>query len=93
MHICSQILTWTQYSQAALNALQRSWLGPSTPKYTPDFTKTIVSHFAIHAGALACCHSPGCIAGRAGRPPMAPRLQQLSHAINQSGQTKRLSLS
>ncbi|KAI8472024.1 MAG: FAE1/Type III polyketide synthase-like protein-domain-containing protein [Monoraphidium minutum] len=52
-HCLTVIMTWTQYGEAALNAAARAVYGPTTPAYAPDFTRSIVKHFAIHAGGYA----------------------------------------
>lgn len=47
---CLQIMTWRQYSEAAVNYAGRRLLAADWPEYRPDFVKC-ADHFAIHAGA------------------------------------------
>ncbi|KAF8069577.1 KCS2 [Scenedesmus sp. PABB004] len=51
--VTPRILTWSQYAEAAADALGRAVRGPrGRACYVPDFTRC-VDHFAIHAGGYA----------------------------------------
>ena len=45
-------MSWSQYAEAA-GSLLATKLGLSDQSYRPDYTKSTVSHFAIHAGGVA----------------------------------------
>jgi len=42
-------MSWSQYAEAATSVLATK-LGLAQDPYTPDYTKSLVDHFAIHAG-------------------------------------------
>lgn len=42
-------MSWSQYAEAATSVLATK-LGLAQEPYTPDYTKSLVDHFAIHAG-------------------------------------------
>jgi hypothetical protein len=46
---CAQILTWGQYAEAAACLLANK-VGLSQESYVPNYTKSMIDHFAIHAG-------------------------------------------
>eukprot|EP00775_Hariotina_reticulata_P002866 gene2866-3158_t len=51
--ITPQILTWSQYAEAAVALAQRKWYGKDkVPMYVPDFTRCC-DHFCLHAGGYA----------------------------------------
>lgn len=50
--ITPQIMTWSQYAEAALAVSKRKWFGKDkVPLYIPDYTKC-VDHFCMHAGEV-----------------------------------------
>lgn len=52
--ITPQILTWSQYAEAAVAIGKRKWYGKDkVPLYVPDFTRC-VDHFCLHAGKQGC---------------------------------------
>jgi hypothetical protein len=69
--VAPRVMTWRQYCEAAWHAFQRGVLGRELGAYAPDFTKTIVRHYAIHAGGFvslagaAACTRTECGPGRA----------------------------
>jgi hypothetical protein len=42
-------MSWTQYAEAASHLVSQK-LGMTTDDYKPDYTRSTVDHFAIHAG-------------------------------------------
>lgn len=50
--VAPMVMTWQQYGEAAYNAFEKAVLGRDVASYVPDFTATIVKHYAIHAGGL-----------------------------------------
>ena len=42
-------MSWTQYAEAASHLVSQK-LGMTSDDYKPDYTRSTVDHFAIHAG-------------------------------------------
>jgi hypothetical protein len=42
-------MTWSQYAEAATSLLANK-VGLSQESYVPNYTKSMIDHFAIHAG-------------------------------------------
>jgi hypothetical protein len=53
-----QILTWGQYAEAATSLLANK-VGLSQESYVPNYTKSMIDHFAIHAGEQGLNRPPG----------------------------------
>ncbi|KAG2486089.1 hypothetical protein HYH03_015290 [Edaphochlamys debaryana] len=51
--ITPRVMTWAQYGQAALHEGRRRLLGAPLPPYRPDYTRTRIDHFLVHAGGYA----------------------------------------
>lgn len=80
--ITPQIMSWSQYAEAAIAIGKRKWYGKDqVAPYMPDYTRCI-DHFCLHAGRC-CCHAVVlCAASRRTQAPRtvthAPIFVQLS---------------